>query len=329
MKKISREKILFSVLLIVLLIVLISQSNKPPLSVSSDFKGQINTLAISPLTTVCTTYKYKETMPDGEICNAGYGCEVCIDDTFRCYDNGYVRCGETNVCGPSQTWCSNYFSDKSCNLDKSSCCNDANWIYDYGSAKCCPTDFPFRNSGDSRCYTTPQSGSDNWYTKNSQCATSSCSGLDFISCESLPSDPFLNINVNKGIIKGQCGAECSQDEVACDNGDYLACGVNGKFVNLGQDINKCWITCSSNSDCPSFNTCIESKCVPESKNAYYRLDNKVCTLVDLYSSEVTKNDFKTKEECEKNISGNNYLYIIVIVLVIMVISYFIINKRKR
>ena len=180
-------------------------------------------------------------------------CEIC-EDEWRCNDAGYVRCGSTQTCGPSQDWCTNFLNgDKSCYNNR--CCNTAEHIIDYTVMVCCPPTSPFVESTGKWCYTSPQPGSDNWFTRNSECKSgeTKCIGTDYYKCQE-SSTPFLYQWKSQGKIKGQCGVECVYPEEKCNATDYYSCETY-KFKNRGKVQGKCGVECTQEGakKCDGFN----------------------------------------------------------------------------
>ena len=149
----------------------------------------------------------------------------CRDNgNWCCNDPGYVICGKTNVCGPSDAWCANYLKPElSCIPGQDWCCYDAGWIADYSAKRCCPPEAPYYDGSGCRCNPIV-SISNNYYTKNSNCVIQrigacvspdsyvkqeKCDGASYSVCQE--SGKFIYNFVSQGIIAGKCGVECTSD----------------------------------------------------------------------------------------------------------------------
>lgn len=254
------------------------------------------------------------TLSENNLLSVTGSCRPDGDSEWCCDDPGYVICGNTDVCGPSRTWCDNYLSgDKSCNyvVGGNRCCNTAGAIYDYSSNRCCTKEMPFHYSNGDQCYFIQSPTSDNYYTRlsscdalkspNGECATAhdgayyfgSCDGIlenkcvgnNFYQCGSVGSsgdDRFIFDFQNKGQIIDRCGVECISGQEKCEGNNLFTC-ENNKFVNKGTLLNKCGVNCISSSDCNPERTKYLFSSVPLSQsickgNSLYRIDQiNVCS----------------------------------------------------
>jgi hypothetical protein len=286
------------------------------------------------------------------IVSAG-NCRQNGDEEWCCDDSSYVICGNTNVCGPSSSWCNNYLNggSKTCMPGTDWCCYDSGAILDYShhgnSYGCCPSDYPFLGewaaySSGYGCFKTPQTISDNWYTKQSDCkltTESKCDGINFYKCEESPS--YIYTYKYKGPTKGKCGVDCTNsndcqqevlgDKFCQDNTALLQKSKsytceNYKCVEHNQD--KLIESCSYK--------CQNAECIPKVCD-----ENQLRCNVETNSTEMcTNNTFVTVQkcnfgcnesgQCNSKINLNFYLWVgissIIAVICIIILVVYIIKK---
>jgi len=278
--------------------------------------------------------------------SAGSHCRpLGDDDQWCCDDSGYVICGSTDTCGPNDVWCDNYLSGgKSCNGDKSRCCNDAGSIYAYNFDVCCPATSPYTPDG-KWCYTTPQTNSDNWYTRKSECTSTSqtkCQALDFYQCSEDPK--YIYMFRFKGATKGQCGVECVNgndcpaeilgDKFCLDNTALMQNATsytcdNYKCVQHIQDklVEACTYKCSDT-------TCIPKIC-DENQTKCNTLTNTTEICINNKYVEVQKCNYGCAENgtCKTVINWNYYIYfvapLVIISILVIILVLYLIRKSKN
>lgn len=75
----------------------------------------------------------------------------------------------------------------------------------------------------------------------------------------------------------------------------LSGNIKVKFLKQGTE-------CLDDSYCSSGETCTNYKCiVPETAQTYYQFSNNECSLVSIFPSTKTSNDYSSLSECENNI----------------------------
>lgn len=182
------------------------------------------------------------------------------DPNWCCYESGAVVCNDNaDLCGTPQ-FCENYNNgDKSCNEDKSLCCNDAGYIFAYGTNYCCPPTSPFLNTQTVLCYTTPQPGSDNWFTRNSECTSgqTKCDGYIYSECTA---NNFLYQYQAKGLVKGKCEVQCLYDQDCSPRQNSSGLTCNGKDIVQPYTIGRCTSSmCATDNINDTIKTC-DYKC---------------------------------------------------------------------
>ncbi len=127
--------------------------------------------------------------------------------------------------------------------------------------------------------------------------------------------------------------ECRQGETECMNKEYSTCDLsNFKWIPQGKIIGKCGVECIETNDCQDRFKCNLNRCVPETERIYFRLSNNECDKVTLFESELKPADFLTLGECEARIKETDYFLWIagsVLALVIFVVSFLVLNGRKK
>jgi len=272
-----KKAIIISVILgiIVLLIIgVMMYSSTSNIVQQSSFSSGVSLGNINAKFTIPTSYSVTQTVltGTGECRNMPGGGQVCCDndgwvlcddgsggydchygscsntDNFRCDVPGHVRCGNTNTCGPSHEFCENWLNgDKSCNSDRSRCCNNGGWIIDYSAMLCCPPAVPFY-AGANSCVEYPTQNSDNFYTRNSECKAYAvedpnthnrqsiyteevCSGTTYKKCAigSVSSNPqFYNKWYINAVTVGKCGIDCLKNSDCPDTGPDSIISINGE-----------------------------------------------------------------------------------------------------
>lgn len=279
---------------------------------------------------------------------SGDSCKDKDGDGYAewCCDNsGYVICGNTDICGPSSSWCDSYLNNaaKSCNLDKSYCCNNAGSIYDYNSNRCCPDSAPYHYSvGDAGCGWGPTPTSDNYYQRLSSCKAvkdqrynqcyvphdgmwygascdsmeNKCEGTNFNLCEPLGSsgdDRWIYTFKDKGPIISKCGVICLENSEKCEGLNYSIC-TNNQWQNQGEILGKCG----------KQNTCwkpIVTQSETEADLCSSFLSDKACDP-----------SFNTEQECIDSLKFKlNYTTVIIIIsiILIIVIVFLLIKRFKK
>lgn len=234
----SLSKIKYSVFVLIILVLFIVGCTKPQ-NIPQEPETSPAFSSISSEGGELVSVSGGNVTPTG-IAPMGGECEWRDDEEWCCDDDGYVICGNTNTCGPTQDWCNNFLNgDKSCS--GSICCNTAGHIIDYSNTQyCCPPDFPFLAYGNSygeyRCWQLPYRSDNNgaspsnYYTRGQPCnyvyaspsgnyakiVQEGCDSRQFWVCE----DEGMQTNwlTNKqyqGEIIGKCGVTDPCSGVVC------------------------------------------------------------------------------------------------------------------
>ena len=292
-KKDKKILIIVSIILGVILLVVSQNGFKKGFSVVSD---------TSP-----TTSKISRALTLTDACGECGG--TCYADYFVCCEiPGWTFDPSTEECNPpTQGDCSN---DPSKNLDCSRYCTEPGHVYAYNFDVCCAPQNPYTPDGRG-CYTTPQPGADNYYTRKSECTSTSetkCQGDNLYQCTENPQ--FIYKYTNKGQVTGQCGIQCN-----------TLSDCSGNLPN-----------CQSTQTCDY--SCGWNECIAVGTSNYYRLENNICNSINLLPSQVTQNDYLTLAECQSKIinppSKFNWELIIGIILILGIIGFVIYRyKGKR
>lgn len=88
-----------------------------------------------------------------------------------------------------------------------------------------------------------------------------CIGATAYTCEN-------NNWINKGIVKGHCGVECTANEKKCESPNSYICGSNYRWVSKGPTVGECGVECISGEKCVGtlYYTCSSYKWVSQGKN---------------------------------------------------------------
>lgn len=219
----------------------------------------------------------------------------CGGECTNCQGGGFICCEvsgwklvpsgdcDTGECQPTAQDCS---SDPTKSLDCSFYCNNG-WIHDHGANSCCPPTEPYYigvSGGQGRCGAYPNTFSDNYYTRHSDCpayknnlyagqttcgrcggATGNEVGCQSMGCPANPQDfswakrdcdgtnykvcteksNFIFRMETKGIVKGQCEVDCLSSEEKCEGIIYSLCGADYKWQDKGEQIGKCGVDCQT------------------------------------------------------------------------------------
>lgn len=156
--------------------------------------------------------------------------------------------------------------------------------------------------------------------KQCEASTTKCDGVNSFNCIDFKWN-------NLGIIKGQCGVDCIDNQSKCIGTDYYQCTAN-KFVNKGKVIGQCEVSCVTDANCAADtfiddNHCFDNSIIRTIKD--YSCTSNKCSSGDVKKIIEVCNDKCSNAKC---VSTFNYYIFYIIFAIIFAIILFIKFRKK-